>query len=126
MGRRRIGQEQLAVGGLERRRDTSLDEGAGLVNWAELDRLLAGLSASTKGELRAELVGRGLDRALFEAVTRQLDQRGVVVRTGTLVDATLIPSASIRHDGEAAGRVIVVVSRCTATRPMSQPTRMPG
>jgi transposase, IS5 family len=38
---------------------------------------------------------------LFEAVTRQLDQRGVVVRTGTLVDATLIPSASIRHDGEA-------------------------
>jgi transposase, IS5 family len=50
---------------------------------------------------RAELVRRGLDRALFKAVTRQLDRRGVVVRTGTLVDATLIPSASIRHDGEA-------------------------
>ena len=40
---------------------------------------------------RAELVRRGLDRILFEAVTRQLDGRGVVVRTGTLVDATLIP-----------------------------------
>ena len=50
---------------------------------------------------RAELVRRGLDRALFDGVTRQLDQRGVVVRTGTLVDATLIPSASIRVDGEA-------------------------
>src|SRR3954453_16957669 len=50
---------------------------------------------------RAELVRRGLDRALFETVTRQLDQRGVVVRTGTLVDATLIPPASTRHDGEA-------------------------
>ena len=156
MARRRIGQEQLSVGGLERRGATSLAEVAGLVDWAELDRLLADISASTKGEpgwpplalfralllatwhdlsdvrlaealddrasfrrfcgfaaheptpertafvrFRAELVRRGLDRALFEAVTRQLDQRGVVVRTGTLVDATLIPSASIRHDGEA-------------------------
>ena len=156
MARRRIGQEQLSVGGLERRGATSLDEVAGLVDWAELDRLLAEISSSTRGEpgwpplallralllatwhdlsdvrlaealddrasfrrfcgfaaheptpertafvrFRAELVRRGLDRALFEAVTRQLDQRGVVVRTGTLVDATLIPSASIRHDGEA-------------------------
>lgn len=50
---------------------------------------------------RAELVRRGLDRALFEVVTQQLDARGVVVRTGTLVDATLIPSASIRRDTEA-------------------------
>ena len=50
---------------------------------------------------RRELTLRGLDRVLFEAVTRQLDGRGVVVRTGTLVDATLIPSASIRHDSEA-------------------------
>jgi IS5 family transposase len=49
---------------------------------------------------RRELVRRGLDRALFEAVTRQLDRRGVVVRTGTLVDATLIPSASVQHDSE--------------------------
>src|SRR3954454_19506335 len=50
---------------------------------------------------RAELVRRGLDRALFEAITRQLDSRGVVVRTCTLIDATLIPSASVRQDGEA-------------------------
>lgn len=51
--------------------------------------------------LRRELVRRDLDRALFEAVTRQLEARGVMVRTGTLVDATLIPSASVRKDGEA-------------------------
>lgn len=50
---------------------------------------------------RRELVRRGLDRVLFEAITRQLEAKGVTVRTGTLVDATLIPSASIRHDGEA-------------------------
>ncbi len=144
MARRRIGQERLSVGGLEPRGGRSLDELAGLVNWAELDVLLAGISASAKGEpgwpplalfralllatwhdlsdvrmadalddrasfrrfcgfaageptpertafvrFRAELVRRELDRALFEAVTRQLDARGVVVRTGTLVDATL-------------------------------------
>ncbi|HRQ36208.1 MAG TPA: IS5 family transposase [Chiayiivirga sp.] len=50
---------------------------------------------------RAELVRRGLDRSLFDAVTHQLEAKGVMVRTGTLVDATLIASASIRHDGEA-------------------------
>ena len=51
--------------------------------------------------LRAEFVRRRLDRSLFEKVTRQLDSRGVVVRTGTLVNATLLPSASIQHDPEA-------------------------
>ncbi len=50
---------------------------------------------------RAELVRRRLDRMLFEAITRQFDAYGVVVRTGTLVDATLLPSASIQHDPEA-------------------------
>jgi IS5 family transposase len=50
---------------------------------------------------RAELVRRGLDRTLFEVVTGQLEAKGVAVQTGTLVDATLIGSASIRQDGEA-------------------------
>ena len=50
---------------------------------------------------RTELVGRGLDRAMCDAITRQLDGKGVAVRTGTLVDATLIASASIQHDDEA-------------------------
>jgi transposase, IS5 family len=50
---------------------------------------------------RRELVRRGLDRALFAAVTRQLEAKGVTVCAGTLVDATLVPSASIRRDAEA-------------------------
>jgi len=50
---------------------------------------------------RAELVSRKLDAVLFEAVNEQLDACGVVVKTGTLVDATLIPSASIKKDDEA-------------------------
>jgi IS5 family transposase len=39
---------------------------------------------------------------LFEAVTRQLEAKGVNVRTGTLVDATLLPSASTRTDADAS------------------------
>lgn len=153
MARRRIGQEQLWTERAVRPGGASLDEVAALVDWAELDQLLAGISSSAKGEpgwpplalfralllatwhdlsdvrlaealddrasfrrfcgfsrheptpertafvrFRSELVRLGLDRALFAAVTRQLDGRGVVVRTGTLVDATLISSASIKDD----------------------------
>ena len=146
----------MVVGGLGSRGGTSLDEMAALVDWTELDRLLAGVSASAKGEpgwpplalfqalllamwhdlsdvrlaealndrasfrrfcgfaageptpertafvrFRAELVRLCLDRVLFETITRQFDARGVTVRTGTLVDATLLPSASIQHEPEA-------------------------
>jgi transposase, IS5 family len=156
MARRRIGQERLGIANNTTRDRTSLDEMSALIDWAEIDRHLAGVYAAAKGEpawpplalfralllaiwhdlsdvklaealqdrasfrrfcgfsateptpertafvrFRAELVRRGLDRALFEAVTRQLEAKGVAVRTGTLVDATLIASASIPHDGEA-------------------------
>lgn len=156
MARRRIGQEALGLSDGAARGGSSLDEVAALVDWTEVDRLLAGISAASKGEagwpplalfralllatwhdlsdvrlaealddrasfrrfcgfaaheptpertafvrFRRELVGRGLDRALFEATTRQLEAKGVAVRSGTLVDATLIPSASVRADGEA-------------------------
>ncbi len=50
---------------------------------------------------RRVLIRLDLDRVLFEAVARQLDASGVVVRTGTLVDATRLPSVSIQHDTEA-------------------------
>ena len=56
---------------------------------------------ATWHNFRRELARRGLDSVLFEAVTRQLEAKGVMMRTGTLVDATPIPSASIRRDGEA-------------------------
>ena len=50
---------------------------------------------------RREVLARDLDRVLFAAVTDQLDAQGVTVKTGTLVDATLIASASIKSDDEA-------------------------
>ena len=156
MARRQIGQERLVTDGAGPRGGTSLDEVAALVDWTEIDGLLAGISSSAKGEpgwpplalfrappgchlarpvrrapgrstgrprqlppvlrlcrwraharayrlvrFRHALVRDELDRILFGTVTRQLDARGVVVRTGTLVDATLIASASVGHDKEA-------------------------
>src|SRR3954470_20227825 len=153
MARRRIGQDQLSLGGPSPKGGTSLEVIASMIDWVELDALLAGISAAAKGEagwpplalfralllatwhdlsdvrlaealddrasfrrfcgfarqeptpertgfvrFRAELVQRKLDRVLFEAITRQLDRHGLVVRAGTLVDATLLPSASIRCD----------------------------
>ena len=50
MARRRIGQEPLVVGGESVRGGTSLDDVSRLVDWSELNRLLAGISASAEGE----------------------------------------------------------------------------
>ena len=49
---------------------------------------------------RKELLARDLDEALFEAITRQLKAKAVTMKTGTLIDATVIVSAS-REDSEA-------------------------
>ena len=155
MARRRIGQEEFRFGGTLRRAN-SLDEIAGLVDWAEIDGHLKPIYASERGEqawpplammkalllsiwydlsdvklaealddrasfrrfcgfasdeptpertafvrFRRELVARLLDRVLFEAVTRQLDCKNVMVKTGTLIDATVIASASKAKDEEA-------------------------
>ena len=59
---------------------------------------------------RRLLVAHKLDRALFEAVTMQLKAKAVTVKTGTLVDATIIASASeddddarwVKHKGKRA------------------------
>ncbi len=49
---------------------------------------------------RRALIAQCLDRSLFEAVTRQLKKRAITIKTGTLVDATIIASAS-KDDDEA-------------------------
>ncbi|SDE23822.1 IS5 family transposase [Belnapia rosea] len=51
--------------------------------------------------LRAQLVACGLDQVLFDAVTSQLRAKAITVKTGTLVDATVIASAS--HADPEAG-----------------------
>ncbi len=59
---------------------------------------------------RRLLIANGLDRPLFDAVTAQLKAKAIRVKTGTLVDATIIASASeaddegrwVKHKGRAA------------------------
>ena len=59
---------------------------------------------------RKALVVRGLDKTLFDAITRQLKAKAIQVRTGTLVDTTIIASASeddeeghgVKHKGKPA------------------------
>jgi IS5 family transposase len=49
---------------------------------------------------RRALAAQGLDRILFEALARDLESKGACVRKGTLIDATVIGSAS-KGDKEA-------------------------
>ena len=59
---------------------------------------------------RKALIAHGLDRRLFETVTVELKAKTIPVKLGTLVDATLIASASeadgdghrVKHKGRAA------------------------
>ncbi|WP_298222292.1 transposase [Acidocella sp.] len=50
--------------------------------------------------LRKILAARSLDKALFDEVTQQLKAKAIRVKTGTLVDATIIASAR-KGDGDA-------------------------
>lgn len=48
---------------------------------------------STINRFRNALQQDGLDRQIFDEVNRQIDGRGLILRQGTLIDASLIPAA---------------------------------
>jgi len=48
---------------------------------------------STVWRFRQELERRNLSEALFAEINRQLDARGLIVRKGTLIDATIVKAA---------------------------------
>jgi len=48
---------------------------------------------------------KGLSERLFDEVTRQLTAQGLMVRSGTLVDATVIPAAPGPEDADAGWNV---------------------
>lgn len=56
---------------------------------------------TTLCRFRNDLVGAGLAEKLFAEMGRQLDQLGLVLRRGTLVDATLV-QAAVNPSGSAA------------------------
>lgn len=57
---------------------------------------------STLSRFRKMLRERGLDGRLFDEVERQLDGRGLLVKSGTLLDATLV-DAAVRRPRASAG-----------------------
>ena len=58
---------------------------------------------STLWRFRDQLRQLGLDQALFAEVNRQLERKGVVVKAGTLVDATLVRAAAAEPPKQKGG-----------------------
>jgi transposase, IS5 family len=61
---------------------------------------------------RRLLVAHGLDRSLFEAIARDLEQKGATIRKGTLIDATVIASASKGDKQEPRARAWLQGAYC--------------
>ncbi len=59
---------------------------------------------STISRFRKKITERGLARALFAEVNRQLEERGMLVKRGTLIDATIIEAQARRPQSEAGAR----------------------
>ena len=87
---------------------------------------------STLSRFRSELGGRDLAEPLLAELNRQLDAKGLMVKTGTLIDASLVAADGRRpRKGEPAeGRSDRMPagtrcrrSRCSATRCTSRSTR---
>lgn len=57
---------------------------------------------STISRFRTELANRGLSEELFNELEAQLDKRGLILREGTLMDATLV-EAQVRRPPISAG-----------------------
>ena len=58
---------------------------------------------STISRFRTALAAGGLDEKLFQELGRQLEQRGLVLKAGTLMDATVV-EAQVRRPPMSAGR----------------------
>jgi transposase, IS5 family len=78
----------------------ALDDRASFRRYCGFSTSEATPERSTFVRFRKALVSQALDKALFDEITAQLKAKAIRVKTGTLVDATVIASASA-EDGEA-------------------------
>jgi transposase len=63
--------------------------------------------ATTISRFRCDLAAAGLSEKLFREIGRQLDKKGLVLKQGTLIDATLVEADAKRppmSEGEVSGR----------------------
>ena len=97
---------------------------------------------STISRFRTALGAAGLSKAVFEEVTRQIDGRGLILRQGTLIDATLVEAhvkrpkkpkedeaRAVEPAGEpvpAAGAPGEAAAEPAAPRPARPPEGPPG
>ena len=72
--------------------------------FAELTLTDAVPDHSTISRFRKKITERGLARALFAEVNRQLEAKGMLVKRGTLIDATIIEAQARRPQSEAGAR----------------------
>ena len=93
MARRRIGQEHLRLGDRKSNRHGSLDDLHRLVDWAEIDRHLAPIYGSAKGEQAWPPLS--LFKALLLAIWYDL----LDVKLAEALDAGLVPSLLRICDG---------------------------
>jgi transposase, IS5 family len=88
----------------------ALDDRASFRSFCGFSRTEATPERTAFVRFRKALIAHKLDRLLFKAVTAQLQSKAVTVKTGTLVDATIIASASegddearwVKHKGKPA------------------------
>ena len=88
----------------------ALDDRASFRTFCGFSRTEATPERTAFVRFRKALIAHNLDRLLFTAVTAQLKSKAVTVKTGTLVDATIIASASegddearwVKHKGKPA------------------------
>ena len=78
----------------------ALDDTASFRRYCGFSMSEATPERTTFVRFRKALVTEALDKVLFDAITAQLKTKAIRVKTGTLVDATIIASAS-EEDGEA-------------------------
>ena len=69
--------------------------------FAELTLMDAVPDHSTISRFRKKITERGLARMLFAEVNRQLEAKGMLVKRGTLIDATIIEAQARRPQSEA-------------------------
>lgn len=79
----------------------ALDDRASFRRFCGFSRTEATPERTAFVRFRKALLAHGLETALFEAITAQLKAKAVRVKTGTIVDASVIASAS-EADAEAA------------------------
>ena len=88
----------------------ALDDRASFRSFCGFSRTEATPERTTFVRFRKALIAHNLDRLLFTTVTAQLKAKAVTIKTGTLVDATIIASASesdddarwVKHKGKRA------------------------